>query len=129
MATRINKESKLFSFSNISSCLADDGSDLSSGRDTPASNSSRQGAGDRTEEKGKKDKKKKSKTKKKEKNKGKGKEKDKKKAEEPEETEKKSKKIGFGLLRWVVVIQLENWQRFDVKTHALYILVFFCFTV
>lgn len=82
---------------------ADDGSELSSGRDTPASNSSRQGAGDRTEEKGKKDKKKKAKTKKKEKNKGKAKEKDKekekKKTEEPEETEKKSKKIGFGLLR------------------------------
>nr|XP_046260850.1 partitioning defective 3 homolog B isoform X2 [Scatophagus argus] len=78
----------------------DDGSELSSGRDTPASSSSRQGVGDRTEEKGKKDKKKKSKTKKKEKNKGKGKEKEKKKAEEPEETEKKSKKIGFGLLRF-----------------------------
>lgn len=78
---------------------ADDGSELSSGRDTPASNSSRQGAGDRTEEKGKKEKKKKTKTKKKEKNKGKGKDKEKKKAEEPEEMEKKSKKIGFGLLR------------------------------
>ncbi|KAI3356485.1 hypothetical protein L3Q82_017691, partial [Scortum barcoo] len=78
----------------------DDGSEPSSGRDTPASSSSRQGAGDRTEEKGKKDKKKKAKTKKKEKNKGKGKEKEKKKAEEPEETEKKSKKIGFGLLRF-----------------------------
>lgn len=77
----------------------DDGSEQSSGQDTPASNSSRQGAGDLTEEKGKKDKKKKSKTKKKEKNKGKGKEKEKKKAEEAEETEKKSKKIGFGLLR------------------------------
>lgn len=78
---------------------ADDGSELSSGRDTPASNSSRQGAGDRSEEKGKKDKKKKAKTKKKEKNKWKAKEKEKKKTEEPEETEKKSKKIGFGLLR------------------------------
>ncbi|XP_035532385.1 partitioning defective 3 homolog B isoform X2 [Morone saxatilis] len=82
----------------------DDGSEPSSGRDTPASNSSRQGVGDRIEEKGKKDKKKKAKTKKKEKNKGKGKEKEKekekKKAEEPEETEKKSKKIGFGLLRF-----------------------------
>ncbi|XP_019945636.2 partitioning defective 3 homolog B isoform X1 [Paralichthys olivaceus] len=76
----------------------DDGSDPSSGRDTPASSSSRQGLGDQIEEKGKKDKKKKAKTKKKEKNKGKGKEK--KKAEEPEETEKKSKKIGFGLLRF-----------------------------
>uniref|UniRef100_A0A4W6G1B5 Par-3 family cell polarity regulator beta b n=2 Tax=Lates calcarifer TaxID=8187 RepID=A0A4W6G1B5_LATCA len=78
----------------------DDGSEPSSGRDTPASSSSRQGVGDQIEEKGKKDKKKKAKTKKKEKNKGKGKEKEKKKAEEPEETEKKSKKIGFGLLRF-----------------------------
>ncbi|XP_062258105.1 partitioning defective 3 homolog B isoform X2 [Platichthys flesus] len=76
----------------------DDGTDPSSGRDTPASSSSRQGAVDQIEEKGKKDKKKKAKTKKKEKNKGKGKEK--KKADEPEETEKKSKKIGFGLLRF-----------------------------
>ncbi|XP_059198420.1 partitioning defective 3 homolog B isoform X2 [Centropristis striata] len=79
----------------------DDGSELSSGRDTPASSSSRQGVGDRIEDKGKKDKKKKPKTKKKEKNnKGKAKEKEKKKAEEPEETEKKSKKIGFSLLRF-----------------------------
>ncbi|XP_034550568.1 partitioning defective 3 homolog B-like [Notolabrus celidotus] len=82
----------------------DDDSEQSSGRDTPASGSSRQGAGDRIEEKGKKDKKKKAKSKKKEKNKGKGKEKEKekekKKAVEPEETEKKSKKIGFGLLRF-----------------------------
>ncbi|XP_076027090.1 partitioning defective 3 homolog B-like, partial [Genypterus blacodes] len=80
----------------------DDGSELSSGRDTPASNSSRQGAGDQIEEKDKKDKKKKAKTKKKDKNKGKGKEKekDKKKTEEPEETEKKSKKKGFALLRF-----------------------------
>ncbi|XP_074513603.1 partitioning defective 3 homolog B-like isoform X3 [Sebastes fasciatus] len=80
----------------------DDGSEASSGRDTPASSSSRQGAGERIEEKGKKDKKKKPKTKKKEKNKGKGKEKEKekKKTEEPEEMEKKSKKIGFGLLRF-----------------------------
>ncbi|XP_034417137.1 partitioning defective 3 homolog B [Cyclopterus lumpus] len=78
----------------------DDDSEPSSGRDTPASSSSRQGLGDRIEEKGKKDKKKKPKTKKKEKNKGKGKEKEKKKTEEPEETEKKSKKIGFGLLRF-----------------------------
>ncbi|CAB1440428.1 unnamed protein product, partial [Pleuronectes platessa] len=53
----------------------DDGTDPSSGRDTPASSSSRQGAVDQIEEKGKKDKKKKAKTKKKEKNKGKGKEK------------------------------------------------------
>lgn len=77
----------------------DDGSELSSGRDTPASSSSRQGVGDRTEEKGKKEKKKKLKTKKKEKYKGKEKDKEKKKAEAPEEMEKKSKKIGFGLLR------------------------------
>ncbi|XP_037831918.1 partitioning defective 3 homolog B isoform X2 [Kryptolebias marmoratus] len=77
----------------------DEGSEPSSGRDTPASSSSRQGA-DQTEEKSKKDKKKKEKTKKKEKSKGKGKEKEKKKADEPEETEKKSKKIGFGLLRF-----------------------------
>ncbi|XP_008327329.1 partitioning defective 3 homolog B isoform X2 [Cynoglossus semilaevis] len=77
----------------------DDGSDLSSGRDTPASSSSRQGVGDQVEEKGKKEKKKKTKVKKKEKNKAKGKDKEKKKTEEPEETEKKSKKIGFGLLR------------------------------
>ncbi|CAN9497934.1 unnamed protein product [Ophioblennius macclurei] len=78
----------------------DDCSEPSSGRDTPASSSSRQGVGDQTEEKGKKEKKKKAKTKKKEKSKPKGKEKEKKKAEEPEETEKKSKKIGFGLLRF-----------------------------
>lgn len=57
--------------------------------------------GDQVEEKGKKEKKKKTKVKKKEKNKAKGKDKEKKKTEEPEETEKKSKKIGFGLLRWV----------------------------
>lgn len=76
----------------------DDSSEVSSGRDTPASSSSRQGAGDRMDDKSKKDKKKKVKTKK-EKIKGKVKEKDKKKAEEPEETEKKSKKIGFALLR------------------------------
>ncbi|XP_056145148.1 partitioning defective 3 homolog B isoform X2 [Lampris incognitus] len=78
----------------------DDGSDQSSGRDTPASGSSRQGVGDQPDEKDKKDKKKKAKVKKKEKSKGKGKEKDRKKAEEIEETEKKSKKKGFGLLRF-----------------------------
>uniref|UniRef100_A0A3Q0SFR3 Par-3 family cell polarity regulator beta b n=1 Tax=Amphilophus citrinellus TaxID=61819 RepID=A0A3Q0SFR3_AMPCI len=78
---------------------AEDDDEPSSGRDTPASSSSRQGASDQIEEKGKKEKKKKAKIKKKEKGKGKGKEKEKKKAEEPEETEKKSKKIGFGLLR------------------------------
>lgn len=76
----------------------DDSSEVSSGRDTPASSSSRQCAGDRPDDKGKKDKKK-VKTKKKEKIKGKAKDKDKKKVEETEETEKKSKKIGFALLR------------------------------
>ncbi|KAM4561503.1 partitioning defective 3 homolog B-like isoform 1-T1 [Fundulus diaphanus] len=78
----------------------DEGSELSSGRETPASSSSRQGLADQTEEKSKKEKKKKEKTKKKEKSKGKVKEKEKKKAGEPEETEKKSLKIGFGLLRF-----------------------------
>ncbi|XP_041662560.1 partitioning defective 3 homolog B isoform X2 [Cheilinus undulatus] len=80
----------------------DDDSEQSSGRDTPASGSSRQGAGDRIEEKSKKDKKKKTKMKKKEKNKVKvkEKEKEKKKPVENEEPEKKSKKIGFGLLRF-----------------------------
>lgn len=81
----------------------DDGTEPSSGRDTPVSSSSRQGVGDQAEEKGKKEKKKKAKTKKKEKSKVKGKEKEKKKTEEPEETEKKSKKIGFGLLRWGIL--------------------------
>ncbi|XP_077473613.1 partitioning defective 3 homolog B-like [Stigmatopora argus] len=78
----------------------DDVSEQSSGRETPASSSSRQGLGDPGEEKTKADKKKKKKTKKKEKNKGKEKEKERKKAEESEETEKKSKKIGFSLLRF-----------------------------
>ncbi|XP_019737980.1 partitioning defective 3 homolog B isoform X2 [Hippocampus comes] len=78
----------------------DNASEQSSGRETPASSSSRQGLGDPVEEKTKVDKKKKVKTKKKDKNRGKGKEKEKKKAEESEETEKKSKKIGFGLLRF-----------------------------
>ncbi|XP_047226345.1 partitioning defective 3 homolog B-like isoform X4 [Girardinichthys multiradiatus] len=78
----------------------DDGSEVSSGRDTPASSSSRQGLADQMDEKSKKEKKKKEKTKKKEKIKGKVKEKEKKKADEPEETERKSKKIGFGLLRF-----------------------------
>ncbi|XP_013877194.1 partitioning defective 3 homolog B isoform X2 [Austrofundulus limnaeus] len=77
----------------------DEGSEPSSGRDTPASSSSRQGV-DQAEEKSKKDKKKKEKTKKKEKSKEKGKEKEKKKADEPEETEKKNRKIGFGRLRF-----------------------------
>nr|XP_057937707.1 partitioning defective 3 homolog B isoform X2 [Doryrhamphus excisus] len=80
----------------------DDASEQSSGRETPASSSSRQGAVDPVEEKPKADKKKKVKIKKKDKNKGKAKEKEKekKKSEESEETEKKSKKIGFGLLRF-----------------------------
>ncbi|XP_061782573.1 partitioning defective 3 homolog B isoform X1 [Nerophis lumbriciformis] len=78
----------------------DDASEQSSGRETPASSSSRQGAGDLMEEKTKADKKKKVKVKKKDKNKVKGKEKEKKKSEESEETEKKSKKIGFSLLRF-----------------------------
>ncbi|KAI5628054.1 partitioning defective 3-like B isoform X1, partial [Silurus asotus] len=77
----------------------DEGSEASSGRDTPASSSSRQGLGDNDENK--KDKKKKSKAKKKEKLKSKGKDKDKKKAEEAtEEPDKKTKKKGFGLLRF-----------------------------
>ncbi|XP_078795348.1 partitioning defective 3 homolog B isoform X3 [Oryzias latipes] len=75
----------------------DEGSDVSSGRETPASSSSLQGAGDHAEDRSKKDKKKASKNKKKEKNKPKAKEK--KKAEELEET-KKSKKMVFGLLRF-----------------------------
>ncbi|XP_038143569.1 partitioning defective 3 homolog B-like isoform X2 [Cyprinodon tularosa] len=76
----------------------DEGSELSSGRDTPASSSSRQGLADHKEEKGKKEKNKKEKNKKTEKTKSKVKEK--KKAEEPEETEKKSKKTVFALLRF-----------------------------
>ncbi|KAM6945995.1 partitioning defective 3 homolog B-like [Aplochiton taeniatus] len=74
----------------------DDGSDQSSGRDTPASGSSHKGVVEAEE--GKKDKRKKDKGKKKEKNKGKGKEK--KKTEEVEETDKKTKKKGFALLRF-----------------------------
>ncbi|KAK9969617.1 hypothetical protein ABG768_027776, partial [Culter alburnus] len=75
----------------------DEGSDQSSGRDTPASGSSRQGAGDNEENK--KDKKKKAKGKKKDKLKSKGKEKEKKKSEEVgDELDKKTKKKGFGLL-------------------------------
>uniref|UniRef100_A0A671K9X8 Par-3 family cell polarity regulator beta b n=1 Tax=Sinocyclocheilus anshuiensis TaxID=1608454 RepID=A0A671K9X8_9TELE len=76
----------------------DEGSDQSSGRDTPASGSSRQGAGDNEENK--KVKKKKAKGKKKDKLKSKGKEKEKKKSEEVgDELDKKTKKKGFGLLR------------------------------
>uniref|UniRef100_A0A8C1TPL4 Par-3 family cell polarity regulator beta b n=1 Tax=Cyprinus carpio TaxID=7962 RepID=A0A8C1TPL4_CYPCA len=77
----------------------DEGSDQSSGRDTPASGSSRQDAGDNEENK--KDKKKKAKGKKKDKLKSKGKEKEKKKSEEVgDELDKKTKKKGFGLLRF-----------------------------
>ncbi|XP_066542031.1 partitioning defective 3 homolog B [Hoplias malabaricus] len=77
----------------------DEGSEASSGRDTPASGSSRQGLGE-TEE-SKKDKKKKVKGKKKDKLKSKGKDKEKKKVEEAtEESDKKTKKKGFGLLRF-----------------------------
>ncbi|XP_053483215.1 partitioning defective 3 homolog B isoform X1 [Ictalurus furcatus] len=77
----------------------DEGSEASSGRDTPASSSSRQGLGDNDENK--KDKKKKAKGKKKDKLKSKGKDKDKKKAEEAtEDPDKKTKKKGFGLLRF-----------------------------
>ncbi|RXM28561.1 Partitioning defective 3-like B [Acipenser ruthenus] len=77
--------------------MEDDGlSDASSGRDTPASGSSRQGFRDTDE--AKKDKKKKNKDKKKEKLKDKVKEKDKKRAEDAEEQEKKSKKKGFGAM-------------------------------
>ncbi|TRY58844.1 hypothetical protein DNTS_021369 [Danionella cerebrum] len=73
----------------------DECSDQSSGRDTPASGSSRQGVGDSEETK--KDKKRKTKGKKKEKLKSKGKEK-KKMEEMSEEMDKKAKKKGFGLL-------------------------------
>ncbi|MGH0117043.1 UNVERIFIED_CONTAM: hypothetical protein FKN15_028155 [Acipenser sinensis] len=77
--------------------MEEDGlSDVSSGRDTPASGSSRQGFRDTDE--AKKDKKKKNKDKKKEKVKDKGKEKDKKRAEDAEEQEKKNKKKGFGAM-------------------------------
>ncbi|XP_023661608.1 partitioning defective 3 homolog B isoform X2 [Paramormyrops kingsleyae] len=75
----------------------DDMSDQSSGRDTPASSSSRQGLGDAEE--GKKDKKKKAKGRK-EKGKGKGKDRDKKKPDDLDENDKKTKKKGFGLLRF-----------------------------
>ncbi|CAL8341329.1 unnamed protein product [Boreogadus saida] len=88
----------------------EEGSDQSSGRDTPGSSSSHQGAGEQTGERteeqteetaqSKKEKNKKNKGKKKEKSQAKGKEKEKKKGEETEETEKKSKKKGFGLLRF-----------------------------
>ncbi|XP_072541759.1 partitioning defective 3 homolog B isoform X3 [Salminus brasiliensis] len=77
----------------------EEGSEVSSGRDTPASGSSRQGLGEGDESK--KDKKKKAKGKKKDKLKSKGKDKEKKKAEDPaEEPDKKTKKKGFGLLRF-----------------------------
>ncbi|XP_049325631.1 par-3 family cell polarity regulator beta a isoform X1 [Astyanax mexicanus] len=67
----------------------DDYSDDSSGRDTPASNSSRQELEDGAKEKKKKTKKKKEK-----------KSKAKKKDDVPEEQDKKTKKKGFGLLRF-----------------------------
>ncbi|XP_026881587.2 partitioning defective 3 homolog B isoform X3 [Electrophorus electricus] len=80
----------------------DEGSEMSSGRETPASGSSRQGTGDTDDSKKdrrKKDEKKKKK--KKDKLKSKAKDKEKKKAEEPtEEPDKKTKKRGFGLLRF-----------------------------
>ncbi|XP_063069863.1 partitioning defective 3 homolog B-like isoform X2 [Engraulis encrasicolus] len=92
----------------------DDFSEQSSGCDTPASSSSRQGLGEAEE--GKKEKKKKNKAKKKDKSKAKTKEKEKekerdrekeKKKEEgggggggAEEPDKKTKKKGFGLLRF-----------------------------
>ncbi|XP_071210442.1 partitioning defective 3 homolog B-like isoform X2 [Salvelinus alpinus] len=73
----------------------DDLSDQSSGRDTPASGSSRQGVGEAAEER--KDKKKKTKGKKKEKQ-----SKGKKISEDVDEPDKKTKKKkGFGLLRFV----------------------------
>jgi len=83
----------------FAACIeTDEGSDQSSGRDTPVSGSSRQGVGDNEENK--KDKKKKAKSKKKDKLKSKGKEKEKKKPEEVgDELDKKTKKKGFGLLR------------------------------
>lgn len=89
----------LCSYFMFACCIkTDEGSDQSSGRDTPASGSSRQGAGDNEENK--KDKKKKAKGKKKDKLKSKGKEKEKKKSEEVgDELDKKTKKKGFGLLR------------------------------
>ncbi|MBN3298883.1 partitioning defective 3 homolog B [Amia ocellicauda] len=76
----------------------DELSDQSSGPETPASGSSRQGNGDAIDE-GKKDKKKKAKEKKaKEKVKNKGKDKERKKMEDIEEQDKKTKKKGFGAM-------------------------------
>ncbi|XP_051786410.1 par-3 family cell polarity regulator beta a [Erpetoichthys calabaricus] len=76
--------------------LAEDGlSDESSGRETPASGSSRQGVGE-AEEGRREEKKKKSKEKKKEK--AKGKEKEKKRPDEGEEQDKKARKKGFGAM-------------------------------
>ncbi|XP_043105414.1 partitioning defective 3 homolog B isoform X4 [Puntigrus tetrazona] len=93
----------------------DEGSDQSSGRDTPASGSSRQGAGDNEENK--KDKKKKVKGKKKDKLKSKGKEKEKKKSEEVgDELDKKTKKKGFGLLRFGK--KKEEKSKMETKTNA-----------
>ncbi|XP_056321203.1 partitioning defective 3 homolog B [Danio aesculapii] len=94
----------------------DEGSEQSSGRDTPASGSSRQGAGDNEENK--KDKKKKAKSKKKEKMKSKGKEKEKKKSEEVgDELDKKTKKKGFGLLRFGK--KKEEKSKSETKMNAL----------
>lgn len=94
----------------------DEGSEQSSGRDTPASGSSRQGAGDNEENK--KDKKKKAKSKKKEKMKSKGKEKEKKKSEEvSDELDKKTKKKGFGLLRFGK--KKEEKSKPETKVNAL----------
>lgn len=94
----------------------DEGSEQSSGRDTPASGSSRQGAGDNEENK--KDKKKKAKSKKKEKMKSKGKEKEKKKSEEVgDELDKKTKKKGFGLLRFGK--KKEEKSKPETKVNAL----------
>ncbi|XP_056611082.1 partitioning defective 3 homolog B isoform X2 [Triplophysa dalaica] len=91
----------------------DDGSDPSSGRDTPASGSSRQGAGDNDDNK--KDKKKKDKGKKKDKLKSKGKEK-KKTDEANDELDKKTKKKGFGLLRFGK--KKEEKGKTEMKTNA-----------
>ncbi|KAK1788633.1 hypothetical protein P4O66_002454 [Electrophorus voltai] len=80
--------------------LTDEGSEMSSGRETPASGSSRQGTGDTDDSKKDRRKKDEKKKKKKDKLKSKAKDKEKKKAEEPtEEPYKKTKKRGFGLLR------------------------------
>lgn len=90
-------------------CVSDEGSEASSGRDTPASSSSRHGLTDTDDNK--RDKKKKVKAKKKDKVKVKVKDKEeterkaKKKVEEvSEDADKKTKKKGFGLLRYSVCL-------------------------